>query len=89
MASRHIANEHIRKGSNSYEKAKTFKYLGFLVTNQNSVQGGIKCRLEAENSCYYTVQTFLSSRLSSQKLKYVKQYYCQWCYMVVKYGLLH
>ena len=27
-----IANEHIRKGSNSYEKVKTFKYLGYLVT---------------------------------------------------------
>jgi hypothetical protein len=25
-----IANEHIKIGSNSYEKVKTFKYLGFL-----------------------------------------------------------
>ena len=32
-----IANEHIRMGTNSYEKVKTFKYLGSLVTNQNSV----------------------------------------------------
>ena len=33
-----IANAHIKMGSNSYEKVKTFKYLGFLMTNQNSVQ---------------------------------------------------
>ena len=38
-----IANEHIRIGSNSYEKVKTFKYLGSLVTNQNSIQEEIKC----------------------------------------------
>jgi hypothetical protein len=56
-----IANEHIRIGSNSYEKVKSFKYLGSLVTNQNSIQEEIKCRLKAENSCYYSVQTLLSS----------------------------
>ena len=33
-----IANEHIKIGNNSYEKVKTFKYLDFLVTNQNSIQ---------------------------------------------------
>ena len=33
-----IANEHIKIGSNSYEKVKTFKYLGSLLTNQNSIQ---------------------------------------------------
>ena len=33
-----IINEHIRIGSNSYEKVKTLKYLGSLVTNQNSIQ---------------------------------------------------
>jgi hypothetical protein len=32
-----IANEHIRIGINSYEKVKTFKYLGSMVTNQNSI----------------------------------------------------
>ena len=45
-----IANNHIRIGSNSYEKVKTFKYLGSLLTNQNSIQQEIKCRLEAGNS---------------------------------------
>jgi hypothetical protein len=33
-----VANEHTRIGSNSYEKVKTFKYLGSLVTKQNSAQ---------------------------------------------------
>ena len=32
-----IANEHIRIGNNSHEKEKSFKYLGSLVTNQNSI----------------------------------------------------
>jgi hypothetical protein len=30
-----MANEHISVGSNSYEKAKTFKYSGSLFRNQN------------------------------------------------------
>ena len=64
-----IANEHIRIGSNSYEKVKTFKYLGSLVTNRNSIQDEIKCRLKAGNSCYYSVQTLFSSRLLSKNLK--------------------
>ena len=57
-----IANAHINIGSNSYEKVETFKYLGSLLTNQNSIREEIKCRLKAGNSCYYSVQTFLSSR---------------------------
>ena len=33
-----IVNAHITIGNNSYEKVKTSKYLGSLVTNQNSIQ---------------------------------------------------
>ena len=40
-----IANAHVKIGSNSYEKVKTFKNLGSLSTNQNSIQEEIKCRL--------------------------------------------
>ena len=47
-----ITNEHIRIGSNSYEKVKTFKQLGSLVANQNSIQE-VKCKLKAGNSYYY------------------------------------
>ena len=32
-----IVNEHIRIGITPYEKGKTFKYLGSLLTNQNSI----------------------------------------------------
>ena len=39
------------------------------MTNQNSIQEEIKCRLKAGNSCYYSVQTLLSSRLLSKNLK--------------------
>ena len=58
-----IANAHIKIGSNSYEKAKTFKYLGSSLTSQNYIQKEIKCRLKEGNSCYYSVQTLMSSRL--------------------------
>ena len=56
-----MVNEHFNIGSNSYEKVETFKYLGSLLTNQNSVLEEIKCRLKAGNSCYYSVQTLFSS----------------------------
>ena len=36
------ANEHITLGSNSYEKVKTFKYIGSLLTNRNSIHEEIK-----------------------------------------------
>ena len=65
-----MANEHVRLGSNFYEKAaKGFKYLGSLVTDQNSIQGEIKCSPKAGNSCYFSVQIDLSSRLPSKILK--------------------
>ena len=63
-----IANEHIKIGNNSYERVKTFKYLGSSLTNYNYIQEEIKCRLKATNSCY-SVQTLLSSRLLSKKFK--------------------
>ena len=52
-----IENEHIRTGSNFFEKVKTFKLLGSLLTNQNSIHEEIKCRLKAGDSYYYLVQT--------------------------------
>ena len=70
------ANAHIKIGSNSYEKVKTFKYLGSLLINQNSIQVvEIKCRLKSGNSCYYSIQTLLFSRLISKnfKIKYIKE----------------
>ena len=40
-----------------------------LVTNQNSFQEEIKFRLNAGNSCYYSVRTLWSSRLLTKNLK--------------------
>ena len=61
------ANEYIMVGSNSYEKVKTFKYLGSLLISQNYIHEEIKCRLAARNLCY-SVQTLLSSQLLSKSL---------------------
>ena len=63
-----IMYAHIKIVSNYNEKVKTFKYLGSLLTNQNSVQEEMKCRLKAGYSCYYSVQIRLSSRPLSNNL---------------------
>jgi len=70
-----MANENIPVGNNSNEKVKTVKYLWSLLTNQNSVQEKMKCTLQAENACYYSVQPLVSHRILSKifKLKYIKQ----------------
>ena len=62
-----MANE--RNRGNLNEKVKTLKYLGSLLTNQDTINEKIKSRLKAENSCYYSVQTPFSSRLPSKNLK--------------------
>ena len=64
-----IANAHIKIGSKSYEKVKTFKYLSSLLKNHNFIPDEIKCRLKAGNSCYYSVQILLSPRFLSKNLK--------------------
>ena len=64
-----MANEHIKIGTNSYEKVKSFKYLGSLLTNQNYKHEEITCRLKAGNSCRYSVQTLMSPRIPSKILK--------------------
>ena len=56
-----MANECITLGSNSYEKVKTVKFFGSLLTNQNSTHKEIKCRFKVGNSCHSSVQTLLSS----------------------------
>ena len=46
-----------------------FKYLGTILTNQNSIAEEIKSRLRSGNACYHSVQNLLSSRLLSKNLK--------------------
>ena len=62
---------------------KNFKYLGSLLTNQNSIHDKMKCWLKAEDSCCYSVQTLLSSRILSKNLK-IKIY--KTIFPVVLYG---
>ena len=47
----------------------SFKIAIRSCRNQNSIQEEIKGRLKAGNSCYYSVQILLSSRLLSKNLK--------------------
>ena len=39
------------------------------MTNKNSIQEEIKCGFKAGNSCYYLVQTLLSSRLLTKNFE--------------------
>ena len=42
--------------NSSIESVEEFKYLGTVLTNQNSIQEVIKSRLKLGNACYYSVQ---------------------------------
>jgi hypothetical protein len=46
-----------------------FQYLGTTLTDQNCRHKEIKSRLNSGNACYHSVQSLLSSRLLSRKLK--------------------
>jgi hypothetical protein len=54
--------------SSSFERVEEFKYLVTTLTNQNSIQEGIKSRLKSGNACYHSVQNFLSSDLLTKNL---------------------
>ena len=59
----------MRTDNNSIERVEEFKYLGTTLTNQYSIQEGIKNRLKLGNACFYPVQNVLSSSLLSKNLK--------------------
>jgi hypothetical protein len=46
-----------------------FKYLGTMLTVQNSFQEEIKSRLKLAGACYHSGQNLLFSRLLSKNLK--------------------
>jgi hypothetical protein len=46
-----------------------FRYLGTILTNQNSVHEEIQTILQSDNACYYLVQKLLSFSLLSKYLK--------------------
>jgi hypothetical protein len=61
---------HIIKNDNSsFEKVEQFKYLGTILTDQNSIQEDIKRRQKSGNACYHSVQNLLSSSLLSKNIR--------------------
>jgi hypothetical protein len=62
-------NQNIRIANESFENVAKFKYLGMMLTNENNIHDEIKSRQNSGNSCYYSVQNLLSSRLISKNLK--------------------
>jgi len=46
-----------------------FKYLGTILTNQNSNEEEIRGRFKSGNACYLSVQNLLSSGLLTKNLK--------------------
>ena len=59
----------MKTDNGSIERVEEFKYLGTTLTNKNSIQEEIKCKLKLRNACYYSVQNLLSSSLLYKKLK--------------------
>jgi hypothetical protein len=57
-----------------FEMVEESSYLGTTLTNQDSVQAGIKRGLESGNACYHLVQNLLSSSLLSKntRLRYIE-----------------
>ena len=59
----------MKTDNRSIERVEEFKYLGTLLTNQNSIQEEIKSSLKLGNDSYYLAQNLLSSSLLSKNLK--------------------
>jgi hypothetical protein len=53
----------VKIDNSSTERVEEFKYLGAMLTDQNSIQEEIKSRLKLGNACYHSVQNLLSPRL--------------------------
>jgi len=62
-------NHNMKTDNRPFEMVEEFKYLGTTLTDQNSIQEEIKCRLKSGNACYHSVQNLLSSSLLSKNLK--------------------
>ena len=59
----------VRIDNSTFERVEQFKYLGTILTNQNSIAEEIKSRLGSGSACCNSVQNLLSSGLLSKNLK--------------------
>jgi len=59
----------IKTDISSFERVEEFQYLGTTLTDQNSIQEEIKSGLRLGIACYHSVQSLLSSSLTSKNLK--------------------
>jgi hypothetical protein len=74
MSRKKAGQKHSIKMANTcFEGVANFKYLGTTLTDQNCIHEEIKSRVNSGNACYHSVQSLLSSRLLSRKVK-VKTY---------------
>ena len=48
----------VRTDNSTFERVEEFKYLGTILTNQNSIAEEIKSRMRSGNACYHSVQNF-------------------------------
>ena len=62
-------NHSIKTDNNSFQSVEGFKYLGNIVTNQNSIQKEIKSGLKSGKAWYFSAQNVLSSSLLSKYIK--------------------
>jgi len=62
-------SHNMKTDNRSFEMVEELKYLGTILTNQNSIQEEIKSRLKSGNACFHSVQNPLSSSLLSKNLK--------------------
>jgi len=84
-------SHNIKTDNSSLERVEECKYLGSNSTNQNSIQGEIKSRVNSGNACYHSVHNLLSSSLLSKniKIKIYRTIILRIVCMGVKFGCLH
>ena len=72
-----VQNQNIVMENLSFENVEKLKHVGLTVTNTIDTREEFKRRINMGNACHYSLQTILSSRLLSKKLKVdtIKLYY--------------